>query len=122
MGSGPEAKNGDDVLIDYVLRRSNGYFIFATVEGVSFQPKDVPVAPVVIRLGSDKVVRGLSEAVRGMQPGGKRRILVPPELGYAANTELLPQPPTFGTKRQLVSHSTEPLLFEVQVLKVNGQR
>ena len=38
------AKPGDTVLIDYVLRRSNGYFIYATQEGVSFQPKvgDVP--------------------------------------------------------------------------------
>eukprot|EP00983_Pelagomonas_calceolata_P118184 1160481-Pelagomonas_calceolata.AAC.3 len=27
------------------LDRANGYFIYATVEGVSFQPADVPVGP-----------------------------------------------------------------------------
>lgn len=36
-GSGPEAKEGSTVLFDYVLRRSNGYFIYGTIEGVSFQ-------------------------------------------------------------------------------------
>lgn len=29
-----------------------------------------------------------------------------------------PQPPTFGTKRQLQSHCTEPLLFELEMLRV----
>ena len=28
-GSGPEAKPGDAVLLDYVLRRANGYFIYS---------------------------------------------------------------------------------------------
>lgn len=28
VGSGPEAQKGDAVLIDYVLRRANGYFIY----------------------------------------------------------------------------------------------
>lgn len=28
VGSGPEAQKGDGVLIDYVLRRTNGYFIY----------------------------------------------------------------------------------------------
>ncbi len=31
-GSGAQPKEGDTVLIDYVLRRSNGYFIYSTVE------------------------------------------------------------------------------------------
>lgn len=36
-GSGPQAQTGSTVLFDYVLRRSNGYFIYGTLEGVSFQ-------------------------------------------------------------------------------------
>lgn len=31
-------------------RRANGYFIYGTVDGVSFQPKDVPVGPVRLQL------------------------------------------------------------------------
>jgi len=49
-GSGPVAAAGETVLFDYVLRRSNGYFISSTREGVSFQPGDVPVGAASIRL------------------------------------------------------------------------
>ena len=47
---GRPAKSGDRLLIDYVLRRANGYFIYSTVEGVSFQPADVPVGPIEVVL------------------------------------------------------------------------
>lgn len=47
---GRAARSGDRLLIDYVLRRANGYFIYSTVEGVSFQPADVPVGPVEVVL------------------------------------------------------------------------
>eukprot|EP00879_Flechtneria_rotunda_P019772 GHRR01020780.1.p1 GENE.GHRR01020780.1~~GHRR01020780.1.p1 ORF type:complete len:125 (-),score=42.67 GHRR01020780.1:673-1047(-) len=88
-----------------------------TIEGVSFQPKDVPIGPVKLQLGSDQVIQGLQDALIGMQQGSKRRILVPPQLGYLS-TALQPQPPTFATKRQLANHSSEPLLFEIQLLRV----
>ena len=41
---------GQRVLLDFVVRRSNGYFIYSTVEGVSFQPGDVPTGPVLLSL------------------------------------------------------------------------
>ncbi|GFR49598.1 hypothetical protein Agub_g11667 [Astrephomene gubernaculifera] len=112
---------GDTVLFDYVLRRSNGYFIYGTVEGVSFQPLDVPVGPVSARLGSGELIQGLEQVLQGMAPGCKRRALIPPELGYVAGGEG-PQPPTFATRRQLESHRREPLLFEVQMLRVGGRK
>lgn len=68
-GSGPTAGANDSVLVDYVLRRSNGYFIYGTVEGVSFQPRDVPVGPVLLQLGRGSVVPGLEEALVGMAAG-----------------------------------------------------
>lgn len=49
-GSGPEAKPGDRLEVDYVLRRTNGYFIYSTREGVSFQPKDIPTGPYELKL------------------------------------------------------------------------
>ena len=52
---GRAARSGDRLLIDYVLRRANGYFIYSTVEGVSFQPADVPVGPVEVVLVREKV-------------------------------------------------------------------
>jgi len=52
VGTGATAKPGDRVEIDFALRRANGYFIYSTVEGVSFQPTDVPTGAfefVVVR-------------------------------------------------------------------------
>ena len=44
------AANGDIVVLNYVLRRANGYFIYSTVEGISFQPRDVPTEPFEFKL------------------------------------------------------------------------
>lgn len=116
-GNGAAAKQGDKVLVDFVLRRSNGYFIYSTVEGASFQPKDVPIGPVVLTLDSNATIPGLVAGIEGMQKSGRRRILVPPKLGYVEEA-LQPQMPTFATKRQLSNHKKEPLLFEVELLNV----
>ena len=40
------------------------------------------------------------------------------QVGYQQNTELLPQPPAFAAKRQLINHAGEPLIFEVQLVKI----
>ena len=50
IGNGAEVHKGDRVLVDYVLRRSNGYFIYGTIEGVSFQPQDVPTGAIALTL------------------------------------------------------------------------
>jgi hypothetical protein len=119
VGSGGvAAKKGDSILFDYVLRRANGYFIYGTVEGVSFQPQDTPVGPVAFRLGDGALIPGLEEVLVGMRKGGKRRALIPASAGYSDCGRDEPQPPTFGTKRQLQSHCTEPLLFELELLRI----
>lgn len=116
-GSGPEvAKAGDLVVIDYVLRRANGYFIYGTVEGVSFQPKDVPTEPFRFTLGDADVIQGLQDVVTGMRVGGRRRALVKPEFGYGL--ALQPQMPTFATRRQLETYKNQPLLFEIDVVRI----
>lgn len=94
----PAAADGDTLDVDFVLRRANGYFIYANVEGVSFQPADVPTGPFLFKLGDPAVLPGFSDAVRGMRPGGRRRALVPPAAGYKAFPGGLPQAPTFATK------------------------
>ena len=118
--TGPAAKAGDAVEVDYVLRRPNGYFIYSTIEGVSFQPRDVPVAPLRVTLGNGSLIKGLDEVLQGMTPGSKRRAVIPARLGYVSD-DLQPQPPTFATRRQLLNHKDEPLLFEVLMVRVNGR-
>jgi hypothetical protein len=47
--------------------------------------------PVVLPLGEGKIITGLEEVIVGMKPGGKRRALVPPAVGYV-DLSLGPQP------------------------------
>ncbi|WVZ77457.1 hypothetical protein U9M48_025319 [Paspalum notatum var. saurae] len=64
-----------------------------------------------------QMIQGLRDVLIGMKAGGKRRALIPPEVGYISET-LKPIPEEFGPRRSLLSHAKEPLVFEVQLLKV----
>ncbi|TMX01598.1 hypothetical protein EJD97_024205 [Solanum chilense] len=127
QGEGPEAREGDIVEINYVCRRSNGYFVHSTVDQFSGES-----APVILPLDDKqvmvfasfglkieilKIIAGLKEVLIGMKPGGKRRALIPPSVGYISEN-LKPVPEEFGPRRSLMSHMKEPLIFEVQLLKV----
>lgn len=116
-GKGDEASEGDRIIFDYVCRRSNGYFVYGTVEGVSFQPLSVEAEPLSIVLGKDKIIQGLEQGLLGLRPGARRRIVVPPRLGYVVD-DLGPRPPSFGARRQISAHAKEPFLFEVSVIDV----
>ena len=104
---------------DRQAQRANGYFIYSTLEGVSFQPQDVPTGPVRLKM-DDTMLPGLVEAIVGMRKGGRRRVLVPPNVGYLAGSGLQPTMPTFATTRQLENHKREPLVFEVELVNVTG--
>ncbi|XP_020698699.2 peptidyl-prolyl cis-trans isomerase FKBP16-1, chloroplastic [Dendrobium catenatum] len=110
-GEGPETHEGDVVEINYVCRRSNGYFVHSTQNQLSGESK-----PVIISLDGKEVIQGLKDVLVGMKVGGKRRALIPPSLGYI-NEDLKPIPDEFGPRRSLLSHAKEPLVFEVQLLK-----
>jgi FKBP-type peptidyl-prolyl cis-trans isomerase len=74
-GTGAEAKSGDALTVHYV--------------GVGFKSKqefestweDKPYAFV---LGGGEVLPGLEQGIEGMKAGGRREIIVPPQLGYGA--------------------------------------
>ncbi|PQQ20337.1 peptidyl-prolyl cis-trans isomerase FKBP16-1 chloroplastic [Prunus yedoensis var. nudiflora] len=111
-GQGSAANEGDLVEINYVCRRTNGYFVHSTVDQFSGES-----TPVILPLDEKQIIAGLKEVLLGMRIGGKRRALIPPYVGYI-NENLKPIPEEFGPRRSLLSHVNEPLIFEVQLLKV----
>lgn len=117
QGRGEGARVGDRVVFDYVCRRSNGYFVYGTVEGVGFQPLDVETEPESAILGNGELILGLEQGLLGLRPGAKRRLVVPPSLGFVREG-LRPRPPSYGARRQISVHAKEPFLFEVYVLDV----
>jgi len=62
-------------------------------------------APLTFEIGTGKVIKGWDEAVLSMKVGGKRRIVVPPELGY-------------GDKPKGPIPGGSTLYFDVELIKV----
>ncbi|XP_020109346.1 peptidyl-prolyl cis-trans isomerase FKBP16-1, chloroplastic isoform X3 [Ananas comosus] len=80
-GEGPAACEGDFVEVNYVCRRSNGYFVHSTVDQFTGESR-----PVVLPLDEKEIIRGLKDVLIGMKVGGKRRALIPPEFHPLINT------------------------------------
>jgi FKBP-type peptidyl-prolyl cis-trans isomerase len=96
-GTGTEAKSGQTVTVHYVGTLSNGQKFDSSRdrnEGFSF------------KLGAGQVISGWDQGVPGMKIGGKRRLTIPPELGYGAS----------GYPPVIPPNST--LVFEVELLEV----
>jgi FKBP-type peptidyl-prolyl cis-trans isomerase len=73
VGKGPVPKHGNKVMVHYTGWLSDG-----TKFGSSIPRND----PLVFRLGRGEVIKGWDEAIATMHVGGKRKLIVPPKLGY----------------------------------------
>ena len=78
-GSGETATEGSRINLQWVLRRSNGYFVDSSAKNDG--------VPFIFTVGDGKAIQGVDEAVRGMKVGGVRRILIPPSLAYVGGLE-----------------------------------
>ena len=73
-GSGESPHDGDLIIINYI-----GYLSDGTVFDSQHAPGKKPLA---FQYGKNQVIPGLEDALKTMQPGGERQVLVPPSMGY----------------------------------------
>lgn len=97
IGTGSEVKSGDTVSIHYSGTLENG---------TKFDSSYDRGTPFETRIGVGQVIKGWDEGVVGMKVGGKRKLTIPPELGYGAT----------GAGNVIPPNST--LIFEVELISI----
>ena len=100
-GSGAEAKPGQHVHVHYT-----GWLYQNGQQGAKFDSSRDRNDPFEFPLGAGMVIRGWDEGVAGMKVGGKRTLIIPPQLGYGAR----------GAGGVIPPNAT--LVFEVELLQV----
>ena len=79
VGTGPEPKAGQQVTVQYT-----GWLDESGKKGKKFDSSRDRNQPFSFPLGAGQVIRGWDEGVATMKTGGKRTLIIPPELGYGA--------------------------------------
>jgi peptidylprolyl isomerase len=98
VGNGPSPRQGQTVVVHYTGWLTNGTKFDSSLDRGQ---------PFEFVLGAGKVIRGWDEGLASMKVGGKRRLFIPPDLGYGATgTPGGPIPPN------------AKLVFEVQLLEI----
>lgn len=97
VGTGAEATPGSTVSVNYVG---------ALPDGTVFDASANHGGAFTFPLGAGQVIRGWDEGVAGMKVGGKRRLVIPPDMAYG-NQAVGDVIPTNAT-----------LLFEVELVSV----
>ena len=97
VGGGAEATPGKTVHVHYT-----GWLTDGTKFDSSLDRGD----PFTFPLGAGRVIKGWDQGVAGMKVGGKRKLTIPPELGYGAR----------GSGAAIPPNST--LVFEVELIDV----
>lgn len=73
VGTGAEAVVGSNVTVHYTGTLMNG---------VKFDSSRDKNKPFDFKLGAGSVIKGWDQGVVGMKVGGKRKLVIPPALGY----------------------------------------
>ena len=97
VGSGKTAESGDTL---------NAHYVGALENGTVFDNSYDRGQPLQFVLGSGQLIQGWELGLVGMKEGGKRRLVIPPELGYGAR----------GAGQAIPPNAT--LLFEIELVSV----
>jgi peptidylprolyl isomerase len=98
-GDGPEAQDGDEVSVQYVGA------LYDT--GQEFDASWDRGEPFELTLGGGTVIQGWDQGLIGMKAGGRRELIIPPDLGYGAQ----------GSPPSIPADAT--LIFVVDLLAIN---
>lgn len=101
VGSGEAAKAGDNVDVHYT-----GWLYNDGEKGAKFDSSVDRGQPFSFPLGAGRVIKGWDEGVAGMQPGGKRTLILKPDLAYGAS----------GAGGVIPPNAT--LMFDVELLAI----
>ena len=100
-GDGATATPGNKVSVHYT-----GWLYNNAAKGAKFDSSVDRGQPFQFTLGARQVIAGWDEGVAGMKVGGKRTLIIPPELGYGAR----------GAGGVIPPNAT--LMFDVELLGV----
>jgi FKBP-type peptidyl-prolyl cis-trans isomerase len=76
VGTGPIVRGKEDLKVHYTGWLSNG---------VKFDSNTNDQQPLTLPLGRGRVIKGWDDGLVGMRVGGRRQLVIPPELGYGPN-------------------------------------
>ena len=110
------------IRLDSMVRRASGLYVQDLVTGtgaVAARGRSVVVrytgwlpngtkfetSEITVTLGSNKTIRGWEEGLLGMRVGGKRRLVIPPNLGY-------------GSRASAQIPANSVLVFEMEAVSV----
>ncbi len=99
VGDGPQPNIGDQVTVHYVGKLQ---------DGTIFDDSRAKDTPFTFILGKAKVIPGWDEGISTIRRGGKRRLIIPPDLGYGASG--------FGD----IIPPNATLIFDVELLDVKA--
>ena len=109
-GKGNEVAEGSKVSLQWVLRRSNGYYVDGSIKMLSAKSGAVAVDSnfdeqnsFLFTVGDGRAMPGIDAGVRGMRQGGKRRLVLPVKQAYTMPIDRSPGPlpDGFGPRRQI---------------------
>jgi FKBP-type peptidyl-prolyl cis-trans isomerase len=98
VGQGAEATTGKTVQVHYTGTLTDGKKFDSSLDRGK---------PFVFKLGAGNVIKGWDQGVVGMKVGGKRKLVIPPEMAYGAR----------GFPPVIPPNST--LVFEIELLGVS---